>query len=59
VPAVGEPDVRVVDALVGRPKLLALLERHVPAVTVPLGAHDDAGWPHDVVLRPRRWRKLA
>jgi hypothetical protein len=59
VPAVGEPGVGVVDALVGRPKLLALLERHVPAVMVLLRAHDDAGWPRDIVLWPRRWRKLA
>jgi hypothetical protein len=54
----GESGVGVVEALVGCPELLALLERYVPAVTLPPGARDDARWPHDVVLRPRRVRRL-
>jgi hypothetical protein len=59
VPDVGEYDVRVIDAFVGLPELLALLERHVPAVTLPPGARDDARWPRDIILRPGRWRKLV
>jgi hypothetical protein len=49
----------VVDAPVGLPQLLALLERHVSAVTLPPGARDDARWPRQVILWPRRRRKLA
>jgi hypothetical protein len=58
VPAVREPDVRVVDALVGRPERLTLLERHVTAVTLPRGVHDGACWLFHVILWPgcRRWR---
>jgi hypothetical protein len=44
----------VVDALVALPELLALLEQHVPVVTLPPRARDDVRWPPDVVMRP--WR---
>jgi hypothetical protein len=40
VPAMREADIGVVDALVGRPEYLALLEQHITAVTLPRGASD-------------------
>jgi hypothetical protein len=47
VPSVGEADVVVVDALVGRPERLALLERHVPPIVLPRGEGDTStGTPH-------------
>jgi hypothetical protein len=55
VPAVGEGDVGVVDALVRPPERLALLEAHVAAILLPRwGLIDGRPSPH-VILRPRRW----
>jgi hypothetical protein len=42
---VGEADVVVVDALVGRPELLALLERNVAPVALPQGRRLDLRLP--------------
>jgi hypothetical protein len=47
VPAMGEGDIGVVDALVGLAELLALLERHIPAVTLLPGTRNNARWPGD------------
>jgi hypothetical protein len=55
----GEADVVVVDDLVGRPELLALLEQHVALVVLPWGRRlDMRPLPH-IILRPRRGRKLS
>jgi hypothetical protein len=51
---VKEADIGVVDALVGYLERLALLERHVTAVTLPRGWSDDARWTRHVILRPGR-----
>jgi hypothetical protein len=56
---VGEGDIGVVDALVVVPPLLALLERHVAAVTLPPRRNDDARRLRQVIVRLGRRRKLA
>jgi hypothetical protein len=56
VPAVGEGDVGVVDALVRRPKRLALLEAHVAAISLPRWGLIDGRPLPNVILRPRRRR---
>jgi hypothetical protein len=45
LPAVGEPNIGVVDPFVVLPQLLALLERDVPVVALPPRVPDDARWP--------------
>jgi hypothetical protein len=59
VPAVGEGDVGVVDALVCRPERIALLERHVAPIALPRwGRIDGRPSPH-IILRPGHQRQLA
>jgi hypothetical protein len=50
VPAMRESDIVVVDAMVGRPELRALLEQHVVAVALPRGACLDAHCPRHIIL---------
>jgi hypothetical protein len=61
VPASGEVDIVVVDALPVPPTLLALLEWHVPTVPpLPRRCNDARPrWPRHVVLRPWCRRKIA
>jgi hypothetical protein len=59
VPAVGEANIVVVDALVGCPELLALLEWHVAAVVLPRGSRLDVRPSPHVILQLRRGRQLA
>jgi hypothetical protein len=55
---VGEGDVGVVDALVDLPERLAVLLRHVPAITLlPRVRSDGTRWPCVVVLQPGRRRQ--
>jgi hypothetical protein len=59
VPAVGEGDVVVVDALVRRSERLALLERHIVPIALPWGRHVDGRLSPHVILRTGRRRQLA
>jgi hypothetical protein len=56
VSAVAEADIVVVDALVGRPERLALLERHVAPIALPRERERcDGHPPPHVVLQPGCW----
>jgi hypothetical protein len=59
VPAVGEGDVVVVDALVRRSERLALHERHVAPIALPWGRRIDRRPSPHVILRTGRRRQLA
>jgi hypothetical protein len=52
VPAGGEGDIVVVDALVVPPPPLSFIVRHIASVRPLPGVYYDAAWPLRVILRP-------